>query len=127
MSNLRTKVQFVAPFLNNCNIYYVRDQFGKVWHTLGTDEKEAVQSTKHGEDILTFTYYNPIKLRKLHKYDFKNLILDMLEQMELHDTYEYEVVIGWNETDAFKFMKMSSLLPCDLLLDINKYIRKSVN
>ncbi|PYY28373.1 hypothetical protein [Paenibacillus illinoisensis] len=118
---MRTKVQYVAPFSSTHNLYYVRDTFGKVWHSIGANEKEAKEQAHGREDVLCFTLYNPIRQRTFHKYDFKNLILDMLEQMGLENTYEYEIVLGWNETDVFLFMKKSSLMPCDLLLEINKH------
>lgn len=118
---MRTKVQYVGPFDSFENIYYVRDSFGRVWHSIGVNEKEAKKISNGAEEILNYMIYNPFEHKKLHNYDFKNLILDMLEQMDLHDTYEYEIVLGWNSNEVFEFMKKSSLLPCDLLLEINKY------
>lgn len=123
---MRTKVQYVGPFDSLENIYYVRDPYGRVWHSIGKNEKDAKQHAKGREEILSYMLYNPYKYRRLHNYDFKNLILEMLEQMNLEDTYEYEIVIGWDASDAFNFMKMSTLSPCDLLLDINKYIKELV-
>ncbi|WP_449011362.1 hypothetical protein [Paenibacillus taichungensis] len=41
--------------------------------------------------------------------------------MNLEDTYEYEFVLEWSSNEVFEFMKKSSLLPCDLLLEINKF------
>ncbi|MGM1044894.1 MAG: hypothetical protein ACQEXX_01970 [Bacillota bacterium] len=119
---MRTKVQFISPLSDSHNIYYVRDGFGRVWHTVGKDKKDAANSIKCGEDVITFILYTPSKMGESPPYyDFKNLILDMMEQMELHDTYEYEIVIGWDNVKATRFMKMSTLLPCDLLIEINKY------
>ncbi|PZT57508.1 hypothetical protein [Paenibacillus silvae] len=118
---MHTKVQYVAPFDSIASIYYVRDSYGRVWQSIGKDEKEAKQNAKGKEEILSYMLYNPHKHKKFHNYDFKNLILDMLEQMELQDTYEYELVLEWNSNEVFEFMKKSSLLPCDLLLEINRY------
>lgn len=108
---------------SNLNIYYVLDRFGRTWSTVANSEKQAKENIKYGEDSLTFKLYTT-KLfgESLPKYDFKNLILDMLEKMELYDTYEYEVVVGWNDEEAFNFMKKSSLLPSRLLIEINKAI-----
>lgn len=81
----------------------------------------AKENIKHGEDALTFKLYTTKKFgESLPQYDFKNLILDMLEKMDLTDTYEYEIVVGWNAYESLKFMRSSSLLPCDLLIEINK-------
>ncbi|MBD8839501.1 hypothetical protein IFU39_16945 [Paenibacillus sp. CFBP 13594] len=118
---MRTKVQYVAPFDSVESIYYVRDQYGSVWHSIGKNKEAAVKNAKGKEEILSYRIYNPHKYKKFHNYDFKNLILDMLEQMELQDTYEYELVLKWKNYEVFEFMKKSSLMPCDLLLEINKY------
>lgn len=123
---MRTKVQYVAPFDSFENIYYVRDPYGRVWHSIGKDEKDATRQAKGKEEILNYMLYNPHKHKKFHNYDFKNLILDMLEQMNLQDTYEYEIVLGWKDYEVFEFMKKSSLLPCDLLLEINKFIKETL-
>lgn len=122
-----TRVQFIAPLSSFQNIYYVRDRFGRVWHTVGTSEKEARNNITKGEDCVTYTLYSPDKLGEgPPNFDFKNLLLDMLEQLGLQDTYEYEIVVGWNSYHVFKFMKQSSLLTSDLLLDINKYNAKKM-
>lgn len=118
---MRTKVQYVGPFDSFENIYYVRDPYGRVWHSIGTNEKEAIKISNGAEEILNYMIYNPFEHKKLHSYDFKNLILDMLEQMKLQDTYEYEIVLGWKGYEVFEFMKKSSLMPCDLLLEINRH------
>lgn len=118
---MRTKVQYVAPFSPTHNLYYVRDTLGKVWHSIGENEKEAKELARGQEDVLYFILYDPFKHKKLHSYDFKNLILEMLEQMELDNTYEYEIVLGWKSYEVFEFMKKSSLMPCDLMLEINKF------
>ncbi|WP_340032484.1 hypothetical protein NSQ20_11495 [Paenibacillus sp. FSL K6-1122] len=118
---MRTKVQYVAPFDSIASIYYVRDSYGRVWHSVGENEKDAAQQAKGKEELFNYMLYNPHKHKKFHNYDFKNLILDMLEQMELQDTYEYEIVLEWKSYEVFEFMKKSSLLPCDLLLEINRY------
>nr|WP_145401431.1 hypothetical protein [Paenibacillus xylanexedens] len=123
---MRTKVQYVAPFDSIASIYYVRDSYGRVWKSIGKDENEAKQNAKGKEEILSYTLYNPHKHKKFHNYDFKNLILEMLEQMDLHDTYEYEIVMGWTGYEVFEFMKKSSLLPCDLLLEINKFYLRGI-
>ncbi|MCP1185103.1 hypothetical protein [Paenibacillus sp. 1781tsa1] len=118
---MRTKVQYVAPFDSNENIYYVRDHYGRVWHSIGENEKEAIKISNGAEEIVNYIIYNPFKHKNLHSYDFKNLILEMLEQMDLANTYEYEIVLGWKGYEVFEFMKRSSLMPCDLLLEINKF------
>lgn len=118
---MRTKVQYVCPFDSFENVYYVRDSFGRVWHSIGKDQKDAALHAKGKEEILSYMLYNPHKHKRFHNYDFKNLILDMMEQMRLQDTYEYEIVLGWNGYEVFDFMKKSSLIPCDLLLEINAY------
>ncbi|MFS0855136.1 hypothetical protein [Paenibacillus taichungensis] len=118
---MRTKVQYVGPFDSFENIYYVRDRYGRVWHSIGENEKEAKKIANGAEELLCYMIYNPHKHKKFHNYDFKNRILDMLEQMELQDTYEYKIVLEWNNYEVFNFMKNSSLLPCDLLLEINKH------
>ncbi|WP_063563062.1 hypothetical protein [Paenibacillus sp. O199] len=118
---MRTKVQYVGPFDSFENIYYVRDSYGRVWHSIGENEKEAKKLAQGAEDFMSYILYNPHKHKKFHNYDFKNLILEMMEQMELQNTYEYEFVLEWNSNEVFEFMKKSSLLPCDLLLEINKF------
>ncbi|PYE51656.1 hypothetical protein HUB98_06440 [Paenibacillus barcinonensis] len=123
---MRKRIQCIE-INEDFNIYYIRDIVGRVWYTTGHDEADAYDAISHGEGILTFIYYNPTTInRKPHSYDFKNLVLDMLEQMDLQETTEYELVIGWDNADAFRFMKMSTLMACDILLDINKYIKGSV-
>jgi hypothetical protein len=115
-------VQFISQVNEDSNIYYVLDQFGRTWHTIANSCSEAKNNIKLGEDALTFKLYTTEKFgESLPEYDFKNLILDMLEQMGLQDTYEYEEVVGWSDYECFSFMGKSSLLPCDLLLEINKF------
>lgn len=120
---MRTKVQFIAPLFEDINIYYVRDQFGRTWHTKAKDEAEAKKDICFkGDGVSTFKLYTTKKNgERIPQYDFKNMILDMLEQMGLQDTYEYEIVVGWDDREVLQFMKMSSMLPCDLLIEINKF------
>lgn len=119
------KVQLVGRLAENTNplnIYYVRDPFGRTWSTVSNTPKEARGNIEFGEDTATFKLYTPSKYgERPPEYDFKSLILDMLEKMNLQNTYEYEIVIGWSDYEAFKFMKRSSLLPYDLLLEINRF------
>ncbi|QWU14451.1 hypothetical protein SAMN04487895_101763 [Paenibacillus sophorae] len=118
---MQTKVQFITNLHEGINIYYVLDQFGRTWHTVASSPSEAKNNIKFGEDALTYKLYTTEKFgESLPQYDFKNLILDILEQMGLQDTYEYEEVVGWDNWECFKFMKRSSLHPCELLLEIQK-------
>ncbi|MDR6779327.1 hypothetical protein J2W98_003607 [Paenibacillus peoriae] len=118
---MRTKVQFIAPLTHSINIYYVRDRFGRTWHTVGYDEENAKKDIYFKNCPTTFILYQPsVDIEMPPKYDFKNIILDMLEQMLLSDTYEYEIVCGWTNDQTLKFIKSSSLNPLDLLLEINR-------
>lgn len=122
---MRAKVQYIAPLFENINIYYVRDKFGRTWHTTADSPKEARNNIRFGEDHATFKLYTTDKMgESLPQYDFKNLILDMLEKMGLQDTYEYEIVVGWDDEEVFRFMKKSSMIPIDLLIEINKLTTK---
>lgn len=119
-----SKVQFISEFAKetNLSIYYVRDGFGRTWHTVASNPKQAVSNIKYGEDTLTFKLYTTSRMgESLPEYDFKNMILDMLEKMDLSDTYEYETVVGWDNVKAFNFFKRSSMIPCDILIEINKF------
>lgn len=117
-----SRIQFVGYLIGELKIYYVRDQFGRTWKTVASNKQEAKQNILFGEDVTTYKVYTTKKAgERLPQYDFKNLILDMLELMDLHNTYEYEIVISWSDYDAYRFMLQSSLLPCDLLLDISKF------
>lgn len=122
MISVNTKVQLIAPLFDQTNIYYVRDGFGRTWHTVASNPKQAASNIKCGEDTLTFKLYTTSKMSEsLPEYDFKNMILDMLEKMGLSDTYEYEMVVGWDSKMCFSFMKKSSMKPCNLLIEINKF------
>ncbi|WP_311078311.1 hypothetical protein [Paenibacillus polymyxa] len=72
------------------------------------------------DDTTIILYQPPEGIVIPLRYDFKNMILDMLEQMDLFNTYEYEIVCGWSDDKIFEFMKFSSLNPLDLLLEINR-------
>lgn len=118
---MRSRVQFITNLHEGINIYYVRDQFGRTWHTVGNSPKTAKENIKCGEDTLTFKLYTTENLgERLPQYDFKNLILGMLEKMGLVNTYEFEIVSRWNDVKCFDFLKKSSLLPCNLLIEINR-------
>jgi hypothetical protein len=119
---MRTKVQFITNLHEGINIYYVRDQFGRTWHTVGRTPQNAIENIKHREDASTFKLYSTSTFGEtLPQYDFKNLVLDMLEQMGLQDTYEYEIVVVWSDYEALSFMRSSSLLPTNILIEINKF------
>jgi hypothetical protein len=119
---MNTKVQLVTPLFEQGSVYYVRDGFGRTWHTVASSHQVAKSNIKRGEDTLTFKLYTTSKMcESLPEYDFKDMILDMLEKMGLQDTYEYETVIGWDDYAVFSFMKRSSMHPCDLLIEINKF------
>ncbi|ASA22771.1 hypothetical protein [Paenibacillus donghaensis] len=124
---MNTKVQLIAPLDSDTdlNIYYVRDQFGRTWNTVASDAKQAKDNITHGEDVLTYKLYTTAKMgESLPEYDFKNLILGMMEEMNLQDTYEYEEVIGWDREDVFQFFRESSLRPCNTLIEIHKFLHK---
>lgn len=117
-------VQLITSFdpQTDLNVYYVLDGFGRTWHTVASNPKQAISNIKHGEDTLTFKLYTTSKMgESLPEYDFKNMILEMMEKMGLQDTYEYETVVGWDNKKVYKFIKMSSLIPCHLLIEINKF------
>jgi|GEM_PF-6030241 len=119
---MKTKVQLITPLFEQSNVYYVRDGFGRTWHTVANSSQVAKSNIKRGEDTLTFKLYTTSKMgESLPEYDFKNMILDMLEKMGLSDTYEYETVVGWDDKECFSFIQKSSMHPCDLLIEINRF------
>lgn len=120
----KTKVQLVSKFerKNDLNVYYVLDKFNRTWSTVARSENQAQENIRHGEDTLTFKLYTTSKLgESLPRYDFKTLILNMLRQMGLMDTYESQIVNKWNDYECLTFMKKSTLYPHRLLLEINKF------
>ncbi|WP_010498412.1 hypothetical protein [Paenibacillus elgii] len=53
--------------------------------------------------------------------DLKSLLLDILEDMEFEDSYEYETVIGWTNWRCRKFLGWSSLDFGKLLSEIREF------
>lgn len=92
---------------NDLAIFHLTDEVGRVWQTVGTDEKDAAQNWAEGEDVSTFIIKD-IKpervtldylIKSLHIKRSAMIVIQMMNEILSSDSLReefYTSTLGYN-------------------------------